>query len=262
MKRLAGEVALVTGASSGIGREIALRCAAEGADLVLVARRRGELEVLAGELGSRFGVAARVEPADLLVAADLERIAGLLENERVDVLVNSAGFGMQGWFARLDAVRQQEMLQLNVAVLTRLCRAVLPGMRERGHGRVLNIASLAGVVPLPRMAVYGASKSYVLHLSHALAEEFRGSGVTVTALAPGPVRTAFLDEAGVKDLPDISAMMAEPQAVARRAVRGMLRGRRVVFPSWSAELVGRYGGIPPTLATTWVSAQFMKVWGK
>jgi len=262
MKRLQGEIALVTGASSGIGREIALRLAAEGASLIAVARRVDELEDLARTVRAEHGAEARVEPADLLQPDELERIAALLAEEPVDVLVNSAGFGMQGWFTRLDEARLQEMLALNVGVLTRLCRAALPGMRARGRGRVLNLGSLAGVGPIPRLAAYGASKAYVLHLSQALDEECRGTGVTVTAVAPGPVRTEFLDLAGLRDFPDYTQVMAEPGDVARKAVEGMLRGRRVVFPTWSHRLAALYVDGAPGPAQTWVVRQFMRLWGK
>lgn len=262
MPRLSDQLAVITGASSGIGREIALRCAAEGAELVLVARREPELGRLADEVQRGFGVRARVEPADLLDEDDLARIVALVEAEPVDVLVNSAGFGLQGWFAGQDPGRQQEMLRLNVEVLTRLCRAVLPGMRERGRGRVLNLGSLAGVGPLPRLAAYGATKAYVLHLSQALAEECRGSGVTVTAAAPGPVRTEFLEIAGLRDFPDYMQVVVEPTVVARRAVGGMLRGRRVVFPTWAHRVAGLYVDKAPDTGKTWVVGQFMRWWGK
>ena len=226
------ETALVTGASSGIGEELARLFAADGADLVLVARREERLRRLATELEGAHGTASRIEPVDLSEPAEVAALCERLEaaGVSVDVLVNNAGFGARGGVAELDPGRQLQMLRLNVEALTSLTRALLPGMLERGRGGVLNVASVAGFQPGPFMAVYYASKAYVLSFSEALAEELRGSGVTVTALAPGPTVTEFESEAGLEGrlLFRLGPMAAGP--VARAGYRGLRRGRVLVVP--------------------------------
>jgi short-subunit dehydrogenase len=226
-------VALVTGASAGIGRELARRFARGGHDLVLSARRADELRALAGELTAQHGVAARAIPADLADPAAPQRLydetasAGLT----VDVLVNNAGFGVYGPFAQADPGRLMAMLQVNVVALTHLTRLFVPGMVTRGRGRVLNVASTAAFLPGPLMAAYFASKAYVLSLSEALAHELRGTGVTVTCLCPGPTRTEFgtaaaMDGSKLFDGPNV----AEAGPVAEAGYRATMRGKRVVVP--------------------------------
>ncbi len=180
----AGKRALVTGASSGIGLELARLLAADGYALTLVARRGSTLELIAAELGD-----AQVVAADLGVPGAVEQVVAAAP--AVDVLVNNAGVGDFGPFAATDPNKTATMLQLNIAALTELTRAYLPGMLERGHGQVLNVASTAAFQPGPLMAVYYATKAYVLSFSEAVAEEVRGSGVTVTALCPGPTESGF-----------------------------------------------------------------------
>jgi short-subunit dehydrogenase len=226
-------VALVTGASAGIGRELARRFAAGGHDLVLTARRADELRALADELSAEHGVAVRAVPADLSdpvaprTLFDEVAAAGLA----VDVLVNNAGFGMYGPFAEADPDRLLAMVQVNVAALTHLTRLFLPGMVARGRGRVLNVASTAAFQPGPLMAAYYASKAYVLSLSEALAFELRGAGVTVTCLCPGPTRTEFAAAAvvGGSRLFD-SPYVMDAAPVAEAGYRAAMRGRRVVVP--------------------------------
>src|SRR5437016_2780642 len=176
--------ALVTGASSGIGLEIARILAADH-DVVLAARSAAALAQLAAELGGN----ARVVVVDLGDASGAARLAA--EVPHVDVLVNNAGVGDFGEFASASPEKLDHMIELNVGSLTRLCRAYLPRMLQRGSGRILNVASTAAFQPGPLMAVYYASKAYVLSFSEALAEETRGTGVTVTALCPGPTASGF-----------------------------------------------------------------------
>jgi uncharacterized protein len=225
-------VALVTGASAGIGKELARRFARGGHDLVLTARRVDELQTLADELRTA-GVAAHVCPADLSdpvaprTLFDEVAAAGLT----VDVLVNNAGFGVYGPFVDADPDRLLAMLRVNVLALTDLTRLVIPGMVSRGRGRVLNVASTAAFQPGPLMAGYYATKAYVLSLSEALAHELRGTGVTVTCLCPGPTRTEFASAAAAEgttlfDNPNV--MDAAP--VADAGFRATLRGKRVVIP--------------------------------
>ena len=225
--------ALITGASSGIGLELARLFARDGYDLVLVARRMERLEQLKGELERSHGVRAHAIPADLTDPGAPAELVRRLEEAglTVDVLVNNAGFGMAGPLATTEPDTIRDMLRVNVEALTELTRLLLPGMLERRRGRILNVASTAGFVPGPFMAVYYATKAYVISLSEALAEELRGSGVTVTVLCPGPTRTEFqtvarMDSARLFRLPGV--MDAEP--VARAAYAGLMRGRRMVVP--------------------------------
>lgn len=226
------ETVLITGASSGIGRDLALLFAQEGSDLILVARREDRLRGIAHDLTAAFGVRARVIAMDLSDPGSPEALAEEVARlgARVDVLVNNAGVGVRGSFAELPAARQMAMLELNVATLTRLTRIFLPGMLERGRGGALNVASLAGFLPGPNMAVYYASKAYVLALSEALAEEVRGTGVTISCVAPGPTWTEFTDSADAEGIRLFRAGAMRSKSVARAAIRGFRGGRTVVLP--------------------------------
>ena len=182
------ETVLVTGASSGIGLELARCFAADGCRLVLVARKGNALEALATELRKAHKIQAQVITADLAHPEAPARLLAHLQSAglKVDVLVNNAGFGAQGKFAELPLARQLEMLQVNITSLTHLTGLLLPGMIERRRGGILNVASTAAFQPGPGMAVYYATKAYVLSFSEALAEELAGTGVTVTAVVPRP----------------------------------------------------------------------------
>jgi short-subunit dehydrogenase len=224
-------LALVTGASSGIGRELAVLLARDGHDLALVARREAELNDLATMLKEKYGAESRVLPADLAepgAATDLvERLGGAT----VDVLVNNAGFGGHGRFVELSRESDLGQIAVNVAALTDLTKLVVPGMVARGRGRVLNVGSTAAFQPGPFMAVYYATKAYVLSFSEALAEELRGTGVTVTCLCPGVTVTEFQKTAGVEDIPLTKGPLAMSAAdVAAAGYRGMKRGKRLVIP--------------------------------
>src|SRR6266403_1281484 len=193
------ETVLVTGASSGIGRALAKCFAAEGCRLILVARKRSALASLADELRKPHGTHSEILTADLAQPDAGARIFRHTETNgtKVDVLVNNAGFGAQGRFGELPVEGQLEMLQVNISALTHLTGLFLPGMIARRRGGVLNVASTAAFQPGPGMAVYYATKAYVLSFSEAVAEELRHSGVTVTALCPGPTRTDFAATADV-----------------------------------------------------------------
>ncbi|MFC7536127.1 SDR family NAD(P)-dependent oxidoreductase [Sphingomonas sp. GCM10030256] len=186
-------VALVTGASAGLGVDFARQLSADGARLVLVARRKDRLDALAAELGG-----ARAVELDLSVPEAARRLMADLQahGEHVDLLVNNAGFGLAGQFADQEPARLRQMIDLNCGVLTDLARAVVPGMIERRRGGILNVASTAAFQPGPGMAAYFATKSYVLSLSEALHEELKPHGVRVTCLCPGPTRTEFGEVAG------------------------------------------------------------------
>jgi short-subunit dehydrogenase len=191
---------LVTGASSGIGQELARLFAADGDALVLVARRKERLDTLAAELSEKHGVEVKTLPLDLAAPGAVPALLGWTVREGVDVhtLVNNAGFGLLGAFHELSAEKQDEMVQLNVAAVTSLARAFLPGMILRKEGGILNIASMAAFQSGPFMAVYYATKAYVLSLSEALHEEAKEHGVKVSAFCPGPVATEFVAIAGLE----------------------------------------------------------------
>jgi len=224
-------VALITGASAGLGADFARQLAARGERLVLVARRKDRLDALVAELGN-----ARAVEADLSLAGAAERLMADLaaHGEEVDLLVNNAGFGLTGRFAALDGKRQREMIDLNCGALVELAHAVLPGMLERGRGRILNVASTAAFQPGPGMAVYFATKAFVLSFSEALHEEVKGQGVVVSALCPGPTATEFGEVAGFKPAgPAAKAFVgkaADSVAVVRAGLEGLERNQAIVTP--------------------------------
>jgi len=193
----ASRTALITGASSGIGESLARCFAAGGHALVLVARSKDKLDALAAALVAAHGVKVTVLPADLAQPGAARSLASVLKRKRiaVDVLVNNAGVLEQGAFTATAALRHQQLIDLNVSGLTAMLATFLPAMRERGFGRVLNVASIAAFQPVPTLATYAATKAYVLSLTESLAEELKGSGVTVTALCPGITATGMLSHA-------------------------------------------------------------------
>ena len=216
--------ALVTGASSGIGLEIARILAADH-DVVLAARSAAALQELATELGGN----ARAVVADLSDRSGAAKLAA--DVPKVDVLVNNAGFGDFGDFALAAPERLDQMIELNIGSLTRLCREYLPAMLERGSGRIMNVASTAAFQPGPLMAVYYATKAYVLSFSEALAEETRGTGVTVTALCPGPTASGFQAGAAMENSKLVHGKKLPTAAsVAAFGVKAMQRGDVVAVP--------------------------------
>ncbi|NLT05565.1 MAG: SDR family oxidoreductase [Solirubrobacterales bacterium] len=227
-------VALVTGASSGIGADIARSLAARGHALALVARREDRLAELAAELSGRHGVRAEAIGCDLVTKAGRKRLVdALAERElRVDVLVNNAGFGTAGLFQRLDGARETELVRLNCEVVVDLCGRFVPGMVERGAGAVLNVASTAAFQPLPTQATYSASKAFVLTFTQALRADLHGTGVAATVLCPGPVHTEFGEVAGLEQeaaaLPDF-VFVPSPE-VAEAGVGGLESDKGVVIP--------------------------------
>lgn len=240
--------ALVTGASRGIGYELARVLAEAGWDAVLLARDEPRLRQVAEELEEGFGIRARVIAADLADPGAARRVFDELDGEglRVDLLVNNAGFGSSGPFAEADLARERDMVRVNVGAVTELTGLFLPGMLERDRGGVLNVASTAAFQPGPFMAVYFASKAYVLSFTEALAEELRGTGVRATALCPGPTATSFQERADMGD----SALsgqgtvgLMDPERVARAGYSGWRRGRRRVVPgvlNWLGTVAVRF----------------------
>jgi len=229
MSAAGGETVLITGASSGIGLELARCFAADKSRLVLVARNTTALQSLADELHRERGIQTMVLTAELSRAETPARVFNELQQAgvTVDVLVNNAGFGAHGAFAGLPLRRQMEMIQVNVAAVTDLTGLFLPGMIERKRGGVLNVGSVAGFVPGPGMAVYFATKAFVLSFSEALAEELAGTGLTVTALCPGPTATNFGKVARGPNERKFKSPKMTAEAVARCGHRAF-RGRRVL----------------------------------
>lgn len=223
--------ALVTGASRGIGYELARLLAGTGQDVVLVARTESDLREAADYFEERFDVEATVLAADLSERdAPREVYEACQERDiEVETLVNNAGFGSHGRFVDTDLERELEMIDLNVSAVTHLTKLFAREMADRGRGEVLNVASGGAFAPGPRLAVYYATKSYVLSFSEAIAEEL--DEVTVTCLCPGPVDTAFRREAGTEDKVMNHFLSNDPRSVARAGFRGMRRGDTVVVPS-------------------------------
>jgi uncharacterized protein len=244
--------ALVTGASGGIGEELARLFAADGHDLVLVARSEDKLARLAAELTRLHGTGARVVAADLArPGAPREIFDGLrAAGTEVGALVNNAGVGSYGLFAGADTGRELEMLQVNVVALTHLTGLFLPGMIARGRGYVLNVASTAAFQPGPLMAVYYASKAYVLHFSEALSNETEGTGVQVSALCPGPTETGFAAAAGMEQSKLFDRAVMDARTVALAGYRGLFAGRAVVIPGLRNSLTARLVGLAPRRLVT------------
>jgi uncharacterized protein len=244
--------ALVTGASAGIGSEIAKLLAARGYALVLVARRKDRLTELADELADLFGARAEVIPADLSKPAPRAKIPARIEELglEVEVLINNAGFATGGEpFYEADPDREIEQVRVDVEAVVALTSAFLPAMVKRGRGAILNVASTAGMQPIPYSAGYSAAKAYVLSFSEAIHQEVRGRGVTVTALAPGPVDTEFWQIAGWETSTgksferSVPGTLISPAQAARAAVDGLEHGDRVVVPGLpirAAMLASRY----------------------
>ena len=229
-------VALVTGASAGLGEKFARQLAAKGNQLVLVARRKDRLEALAAELGN-----ARAVELDLSRPGAVgELMADIIRHgETVELLVNNAGFGLSGRFAELDGENQREMIDLNCGALTELAHAVLPGMIARKSGGILNIASTAAFQPGPGMAVYFASKALVLSFSEGLHDEAKAHGVRVSCLCPGPTRTEFRSVSGFDPKGKLARISADAASVVRAGLAGVERNKAVVVPGLSNKLISQ-----------------------
>lgn len=224
---------VVTGASGGIGYELSKRFARDGYPLLLTARNGDKLTTFASELTAAHGVRVDSCPLDLAATDAPGRLfdAARHQGQPVDVLVNNAGFGCYGPFASADLAPTLQMLQVNIVALTHLTRLFLPGMIERNEGRIMNVASVAAFEPGPLLAVYFASKAYVLHFSEALDEELRSTKVRVTAFCPGPTATGFEERAGLGESKLFTGRnVMNAAAVAEAGYRGLMRGRRIIVP--------------------------------
>jgi uncharacterized protein len=248
------QTALVTGASGGIGEDLARELAARNYNLVLVARSADKLEALGQELRQKYGIESTSISMDLSTPDATDRLTRELEtrNLTIDVLVNNAGFADYGEFWNLDANKTAQMLHLNITTLTMLSRALLPGMVVRKKGRIMNVASTAAFMPGPLMSVYYASKNYVLALSEGLSEELAGTGVTVTALCPGPVETGFQARAAMENsklLKNPMNPMMDSKDVAKQGIAALERGQRVIIPGFMNQILA--------LVPRWVPRAFV-----
>lgn len=251
---------VITGASSGLGAVFAEQLADRGCGLLLTGRDRPRLEAVR----ERIRVLApntdiELVVGDLATDSGLADLLGRLEGRPIEMLVNNAGFGTYGTFGDADPAREQEMLGVNVAALVALTRAVLPGMVVRGAGGILNVASTVAFQPAPFQAGYGATKAFVLSFSQALWGETRGTGVTVTALCPGPTATGFVDALSA----DVSHVglyqhLAAPGPVVRAGLRGLRRGRAVVVPGWRNKSMALSGRVSPGWVSALIAGRMLK----
>jgi uncharacterized protein len=256
-RRQAAETALITGASSGIGAEMARLFASKGYALVLVAQTEPALRALADELRAQHGVAVTIVTQDLAqpdaarAVYDAVRRAGI----NVDVLVNNAGYASYGPFAQADLRNELDEMQVNMMALTALTGLFLPAMVARRHGGVLNVASTAAFQPGPGMAVYYATKAFVLSFSEALAYEVHDAGIAVTALCPGATRSGFFDRASMQSSRFVRGPMMDSATVARAGYEGLMRGKAVVIPGTRNRLLAFTTRFFPRQMVTKVSAQ-------
>jgi uncharacterized protein len=235
---------LVTGASSGIGVELARELAKRGRGVTLVARRKDRLVELAKELTERHGIRAETVACDLSSPAARKRMMQTVDDRglEVEVLVNNAGFGSAGRFQSLDADAELRMVRTNVEAVVDLCSTYVPDMVERGQGAVLNVASVAAYQPVPRQATYAATKAFVLSFTEGLHVDLKGTGVTATALCPGPTKTEFGEAAGIREeLFNIPGLVYTAEEMAVAGVNAMERGRRAVVPG-ATNLASAVGG--------------------
>lgn len=226
-----GQTALITGASGGLGYEFAKLMAKDGIDLILVARNMKKLEQRADELKA-LGVTVDVISCDLSrpgAPEDIYKQVGSIGKE-IDILVNNAGVGLFGTFVETDLQKEMDMLYLNINSLTHLTKLFLKDMTNRGQGRILNVSSTAAFQPGPLMAVYYASKAYVLSFSEAIENELKDSGVTVSALCPGPTKTDFADRADLNKSKLLDIGMMDSETVAKFGYEGFMKGKSVIIP--------------------------------
>ena len=230
------KLALITGATSGIGKEFAFIHAQNGGDLFIVARREAELQKIKAEIKSRYKVRVHTHSIDLSLPDAAQTLFSMItaHNLEIDILINNAGVGGLGEFQIQSLQSYQQMIHLNITTLTELTRLILPQMLKRNSGRILNVASIAGFVPGPYHAVYYASKAYVLSLSEALSFELRESAITVTALCPGPTESEFFSRAGVKK--SFANKLPSSKEVAEFGYNQLINGEVVAIPKFSLRM--------------------------
>lgn len=244
------EWAVITGASSGLGAIFADQLAQRGLSLVLAGRNEARLKQVAQRVSTQVPNVELVV-GDLGTSTGVDQLIAQLGNRKVEILVNNAGFGTYGQFDEIDAAREHELVAVNIDALLQLTHAILPGMLERKRGGIVNVASTIAFQPGPYQAAYGASKAFVLSLSQALWAETRGTGVTVTALCPGPTETGFVDALG-SDVSHtaIYRKLAKPEPVVAAGLKALQQGRAVVVPGWRNKVLSTSGRFSPG----WMSA--------
>ena len=253
---MSNPVALITGASVGIGEQFARQLSERGHDVVLVARDTARLEALAKEIESRNGARAEVLAADLTDDKQLSAVEA--RAREVDLLVNNAGFGTFGPFHTLDLPTEIREINLNVIALVRLTHAAASGMAERGRGGILNVSSLAGFQPGPSNATYGATKAFVTSFTEAVHEELKGTGVSVTVLCPGFTHTEFQERANVPAASVPGFMWQEAPAVAAAGLDGVAKNRAVVIPGTMNKVLGNFSAITPHAITRRLGGAVLK----
>jgi short-subunit dehydrogenase len=252
-------VVLITGASSGIGAEVARVAASDGFDLVLTARREENLNEVADSVEDEHGVGVTVLKKDLTDPDAPQELYDETEGAGIGVhtLVNNAGFGVYGGFEETDSEAELDMLRVNVLAVTQLTKLFVPDMVERGEGGVLSAGSIASYFPTPRMAIYGATKAYVLWFTRALAHEFEDDGLTVTAYCPLPVETEFMERNNVDQSAINEGITNDAETVAENAWSGYRSGRRIVWTSPTGARFARLGRLLPQRTVTSLSADVM-----
>ena len=250
--------ALITGASTGIGYALSKCFAADHHDVILVARHEAKLKQVAAELSGQFGVSARVIATDLAKPDAPQQIADEVRQDsiHVDYLINNAGFGLGGKFAETALTAELEMMQVNMVALVHLSKLFLPAMVARRQGKIMNVASTAAFQPGPLMAVYYATKAFVLSFTEAIANELAGTGVTVTALCPGPTQSEFQRRAHIENTRLIKGKLIglmSPAAVAQLGYRGLMQGKRLVIPGFINKLGVQSVRLSPRRVTTQVA---------
>lgn len=254
------KTALVTGASGGLGLEFARLAAADGYNLLLVARSADKLNSIAEELGREYGITALVCPADLSQPTEVEKVVEFAANAglQIDCLVNNAGFGDTGHFADRPWAVQQEMINLNMLALARLSHAFVGGMIQRGRGFVLNIASTAAFQPGPNFAVYSATKAFVLSFTEALRQELRGTGVLCTCSCPGVTATGFHDRAATNGMRITRMGVMKSETVALQAWQAMKKGKQTIVHGFMNRIMNFSLRFTPRSAVPPMVASFMK----
>lgn len=256
------KTALITGASSGIGAEFAEALAAQGLDLVLVARSEDKLRALAKQLAEVHARRVEVVTADLAVAGSAEKVHAAVRalGMDVDLLINNAGFGTVGSFHKLEAGRERQEILLNAAAVVDMAHAFLPAMLESGRGAIVNVASMAAFQPIPYMSVYAGTKAFVLSFSQGLRGEVRGKGVEVLAVCPGPVDTPFFEATGAEGLRGTipKASMVTAEQVVRESLRALRAGRSFVVPGVAFKLAALGTKFMPRDLLASMTARYMK----
>lgn len=232
------KTAYVTGATSGIGKAFAEILMENGYDVTIIGRSTEKLEYTKNDLLEKYSDASlRTIQTDLANKEELEALCQMLQKEEPDVFINNAGFNKAGAFYETDYTEEENMILVNVAALTRLTKAVLPGMVKRGSGKILNISSIAAFAPNPLSCIYGASKAYVKSFSEAVNEEVRGTGVTVTALCPGPTESNFASTSNLDNSKIFAKNVMKARDVAEIGYRAMMKGKRSVVAGWRNKML-------------------------